>query len=57
MLSAIKASPTRRSSATFAMHVDPAYVAAHNVARFFVPVLFVPVLARRLVRVEKQPDA
>jgi hypothetical protein len=41
----------------FAMQVDPAYVAAHNVARFFVLALFVPVLARRLVRAEKAPDA
>jgi hypothetical protein len=41
----------------FAMQVYPAYVAAHNVARFFVLALFVPVLARRLVRAEKAPDA
>jgi len=57
MLSAINASPLRRSAATFAMHVDPAFVAAGNVARFFLLVRFVAVLARRLVRVERQPDA
>ncbi len=41
----------------FAMQVDPAYVAAHHVVRFFVLALIVPVLARRVVSAEKRSDA
>ena len=40
----------------FAMQVDPAYVAAHHVARFFVLALFVPVLARWIINREERSD-
>ncbi|HSM39680.1 MAG TPA: AbrB family transcriptional regulator [Afifellaceae bacterium] len=37
----------------FAMQVDPAYVAAHHVVRFFALALVVPILARRMLRLEE----
>lgn len=41
----------------FAMQVDPAYVAAHHVVRFFVLALIVPVLARRVISAGRPSDA
>jgi membrane AbrB-like protein len=40
----------------FAMQVDPAYVAAHNVVRFFALVMVVPVLVRHVSSLEKPSD-
>ena len=40
----------------FAMQIDPAYVAAHHVARFFVLALCVPALGRLIEVNDKQSD-
>ena len=40
----------------FALQVDPAYVAAHNVARFFALVLIVPILVRHVNGQERRSD-